>query len=155
MGEILNKVKLSETEERSIPTDRAKKYVKIRKLEEEIAREKSVLEELSAEEIAAIEDIFKKDIVDEVPQYLSVKEVSMLTGLTPQIVRRHCANRKYAAYQPGGGNGTWHIESSRFRTYPNWLDFIQKRNELFSNSQQVAKLAVQLWDEDESEKSEE
>ncbi|WP_160118450.1 hypothetical protein [Bacillus sp. V59.32b] len=38
MSEILNKVKLSETEERSIPTDRAKKYVEIRKLEEESER---------------------------------------------------------------------------------------------------------------------
>ncbi|WP_133299579.1 hypothetical protein [Bacillus sp. V59.32b] len=113
------------------------------------AKEKSGLEELSAEEIAAIEGIFKNDKVDEVPQYLSVKEVSILTGLTPQIVRRHCANGKYAAYQPGGGNGTWHIESAQFRTYPNWLDFLQKRDELFSNSQQVAKLALQLWDESE------
>lgn len=93
----------------------------------------------------------------EIPKYFTVKEVSMLTGLSPQIICRHCSDKKYKACQENGENGIWLIESEQFQEHPSWDTFIQKRNEMFARSKRVAELALELWyktDTDEEEQGE-
>lgn len=145
ISELLKMIQITPEEENRIPTERARKAVILRKLENAINDEKLMLGELTEEEEAAVNDLFKDLIVDDVPEYISVKEVAWLTKLSPQIVRRHCAKHKYIAYQPSGENGTWYIESDQFRNFPNWEEFLHARTEMLKRSQHTSKVAFQLW----------
>ncbi|PEA01905.1 hypothetical protein [Bacillus cereus] len=150
MIELLEQVKLTEEQERKFPTERAKKYMKIMILENEILSEKeSIYNELSQEEMDSIENYAKESYP--VPKYLTVREVSMLTGLSKQMVRRHCVNKNFKGYQASGENGTWSVETEQFLSHPNWNEFIQQRNEMFNRSKKVAELAINLWDTEEIE----
>lgn len=151
MPELLDTVILEPEQENLITSERAKKYAKLSVLELEIMREKEELEEqLTVEEKKSVETALKESQqYFSIPQYFSVREVAMLTGLSPQVIRRHCANKKFNAFQATGQNGTWYIESEQFRDHPEWNTFIQKRNNLFIRSKRVAEAAQKLWDETE------
>lgn len=151
MSELLKMIPITQEEENKIPTDKARKALILKKLENALIEEKVLLGELSEEEELAVKELTKDLIVDDVPEYISVKEVAWLTGLSPQIVRRHCAKHKYIAYQPSGENGTWYIESDQFRSFPNWEEFLQVRTEMLKRSQHTNKLAFQLWYETDND----
>lgn len=150
MTELLEQVKLTQEQEQKIPTERARRYAKIMILENAIRSEKeSIYSELSQEEIDFIENFVKGSYP--VPKYLTVREVSMLTGLSKQMVRRHCVNNNFKGYQASGENGTWSVETEQFLTHPNWNEFSRERNEMFNRSKKVGELALQLWDAEETE----
>jgi len=141
MAIILDQVKLESKYEGMITSEAARRYIKMIMLEQELEKEKQELTlKLQKEELQSISNYFN------VPKFLSVREVANLTGLSQQIVRRHCANGKYSGYQTSGQNGTWHVESDQFSTLPNFMDFISKRNEGFTITTQIAK---QLLNEDD------
>ncbi|MGM1361128.1 hypothetical protein ACS2B2_25730 [Bacillus cereus group sp. BceL297] len=82
-----------------------------------------------------------------IPNNLTVREVSLLTGLTNQEVRRKCESGEFIGHQNGWINGVWCIDSKQFlNIHPNWNEFIEKRNEMFESSKKVAEFALQLWD---------
>ncbi|PGP18640.1 hypothetical protein COA01_23140 [Bacillus cereus] len=64
-----------------------------------------------------------------IPTYLTVQEVSLLTDLTKQEVRRKCASGEFIGHQRNGENGIWSIEKSQFSNHPNWNNFIKERDE--------------------------
>lgn len=82
-------------------------------------------------------------------EFLSIRDVSKLTGLTPQIIRRHCANGKIKAFQIVGANSKWRIETEQFSNLPTWERFQMERNERFERSAEVAKIAKKMWEEQE------
>lgn len=85
-----------------------------------------------------------------IPNNLTVLEVSLLTGLTKQEVRRKCKSGEFIGHQKSGENGIWLIETSQFlNIHPNWDEFTKKRDEMFDRSKKAAELAIQLWDETE------
>lgn len=149
MSVLLEQVPLKPEQEKRISSENARKYARLRNLERQLRREKNLLMvELSDEEVSIVEETIKDDIIDDVPKYLSVAEVSMITGLSPQMVRRNCANGKYEGYQPSGSNGIWFVKSDTFRKDPKaWQDFIERRNELFANTVEVAEAAIELQNE--------
>lgn len=85
-----------------------------------------------------------------IPNNLTVREVSLLTGLTNQEVRRKCESGEFIGHQNGWINGVWCIDSKQFlNIHPNWDEFIEKRDKWFDRSKKAAELAIQLWDETE------
>ncbi|MGM8216809.1 hypothetical protein ACLIA0_14830 [Bacillaceae bacterium W0354] len=149
MSKILEQIPLSHEQDQRISGEKARRFARIRNLEKQLQREKALLmKDLSEEEVNLVEEILNDNIIDDVPKYMSVAEVALITGLSPQMVRRNCANGKYEAFQPSGSNGIWFIKSDTFRKDSRmWKEFIQRRNELFAKSNEVARDAITLQDE--------
>jgi len=80
-----------------------------------------------------------------VPEFLSVRDVSKLTGRVPQVVRRHCASGKYIAEQVAGENGTWRIKPEQFMHLSNWDSFLAEREKEIESSIRIADHALALW----------
>lgn len=87
-----------------------------------------------------------------IPAYLNAREVSLLTNLTQQEIRRKCKTGEFIGHQPGGENGIWHIDSKQFlNIHPNWDEFVKQRDEMFERSKKVAEIAIKLWDKTEDD----
>ena len=156
MGAIMDEIRLMPEQEK-IKSEKAKKLARLRNLERQTRKEiEKIKSELSQEEVQMVEDTFSEEDtqIDDVPEYLSVSEVAAITGLSPQIIRRHCSNGKFQGYQPSGPNGIWYVKSDTFRKSPefDWNEFISKRNEMFARSKKVANISLELQDEDLEEK---
>lgn len=148
MGSIIKQVPLK-SKQKKIESKNARRLAQLRNLELETRREiEQLTAQLSKEEINLVESTFteKEEATDDVPKYLSVAEVSGIMGISPQMVRRNCTTGKYQGYQPSGPHGIWFINSDTFRngSKQEWLDFISRRNNLFSRSEKVAKVALEL-----------
>ena len=91
-----------------------------------------------------------KKVIDDVPELLSVVEVAHITGLSAQMVRRHCKSGKFQGVQPSGLNGIWYVKSDTFKKNPeyNWDAFMSKRNELYERSKEVAETYLKLVEEE-------
>lgn len=93
--------------------------------------------------------IMEEAAISEVPQYLTVREVSRLTGLVPQVVRRHLTKGKFKGEQVAGENSTWRVFPEQFMQYSNWEAFLKEREKERQNSIKLIKLGLELWDSDE------
>ncbi|MFP3727747.1 helix-turn-helix domain-containing protein [Priestia filamentosa] len=182
MSKILNNIPLN-SEQEKISSKEVRDYAKIRNFEQYIKGMEQEIEKLketwarklSIEEIKQVEKTLKNESKlpsydpllayiksenekdrGEVPEYLTVAEVALITGLSPQMVRRHCADGKFEAFQPSGTNGIWKIKASNFKDYKGitWEEFKKKRNKLFSQSKELANDSIKLQDEDLKENSE-
>ncbi len=182
MSKILNNIPLN-LEQEKILSEEVRNYAKIRNFEQYIRGIKQEIEELkeisgrklSTKEIHKVEKTLKNEgeissypsllahlknkdekVRRGVPEYLTVAEVALITGLSPQMIRRYCADGEFEAYQPSGPNGVWKIKSSNFKNYKGmtWKEFEKKRNELFSQSMELANDLVRLQDEDLKENTE-
>ncbi|MBS2967565.1 hypothetical protein J9317_02100 [Metabacillus sp. KIGAM252] len=143
MSIVLDQVRLDESEEQLVKSESARAYLKMLKLERELKKEiKEFSQKLQKDEIQSISQYFN------VPKYLTVREVANLTGVSQQIVRRHCASEKYKGYQASGANGTWHIESEQFNELPGFMDFISKRNDKFEKTKKAAELTKDMINEE-------
>lgn len=154
MSKILEQISLNPEQEKKITSENARKYARLRSLEKQIQKEIALLMgNLSEEEVKAVDETFNEDPFEDVPQYLSVAEVAMITGLSPQMVRRNCANGVFDGYQPSGNNGKWFINSDTFRKdSKKWKEFVERRNELFSKSAKAAKASINLLNDNPVEK---
>ena len=109
-------------------------------------------EELKQAAISSLKALSEREKYFNVPKYLSVREVSKLTGQSLQMVRRHCIKGTYKGYQSSGTNGIWHIESQQFSKEPGWENFLLNREGNYKNAKNIAKLAIELLNaEEESE----
>lgn len=81
-----------------------------------------------------------------VPEFLSVRDISKLTGLAPQIIRRNCLNGKYEAEQIIGENGAWRIKSEQFMHFSKWDSFLKERESEIENSKNIVEHALELWE---------
>lgn len=120
---------------------------------------KRILETLPPEDAAKIETWIKEENVSiefdlsepnnsESIDFLTVREVSQLLGITPQQVRRNCASGKYDASQVAGENSSWRIKAEQFKNQTNWNNFLKQRKEKFEKNKKAAELGIELWEDE-------
>lgn len=68
-----------------------------------------------------------------IPDFITVRDVSEILGITPQMVRRHRSDGKLKSYQTLEGSGKWRIDAEQFMDKPSWDKFIKKRAKLKNN----------------------
>ncbi|WP_138754539.1 hypothetical protein [Paenibacillus sinopodophylli] len=155
MPSVLSYVTLPDATERTFISKDARKLAKIRLLQRALEIEATIAARgLTDTDIKDIEDaiqaldveplIERDEAVHPIPEFLTVRDVSLITGLAPQVVRRHLQNKKYEGFQNAGENTTWHVYSTQFLTHPNWQKFLKEKDKGFENSKQVANLALEL-----------
>ncbi|KON66456.1 hypothetical protein AKG34_26285 [Peribacillus butanolivorans] len=147
MSAILNAVKLRPNEEQAISSERARDYVRAMKLHEELEREKERLyQELNEVEKKEAFTVLSKQF--NIPRHVTVREASEIIGITPQMVRRHCADGKLIAQQTLEGSGKWRIETDQLMDKPNWDKFIEKRARIKNQSIKIADQKLEYLDEE-------
>ncbi|ASA24798.1 hypothetical protein [Paenibacillus donghaensis] len=157
MSKVLKYVTLPQMTERRLNSEAEITLAKIRLLQSELRlREAQIVPLLSEETLREVDESIHSlhpttlfDSTSEtpsVPDYLSVRDVSKLTGLVPQVVRRHCANGKWEAEQVAGQNSTWRIKPEPFMKLSNWEAFVRDRTEGIESSKKIADHALALWD---------
>lgn len=88
---------------------------------------KMVLLELDDNSRKEVLEFVEQPIAFEIPENLSVGNVSELLNVTPQMVRCYCSEGKIEAYQTLEGSGKWKILTEQFKNHPNWEKFIQDK----------------------------
>ncbi|RTE11778.1 hypothetical protein [Paenibacillus whitsoniae] len=155
MPGVLSYVTLPDATERTFTNKDAQKFAKIRLLQRALDVEAKIASRgLSDTDIMDIENaiqaldvapfIESEEKEQLIPEFLTVRDVSLITGLAPQVVRRHLQNGKYEGFQNAGENTTWHVYPTQFLTHPNWQKFLKEREKGFEHSKQVANLALEL-----------
>lgn len=156
MSRLLENIKLPPQLQNQKYNDLEMTLAKILVMQEYLNREKRRIYNLiSPEEIKHVEnslDSLSADVdqSERFPEYLSVRDVSKLTGLAPQVVRRHCASGKYEAEQVAGENSTWRIKPDYFMKLSNWDKFLKEREEEAKRSKNAARIALQFWGDETS-----
>lgn len=159
MTGVLDFVTLPKDTERRLHSNERVSLAKIRLLQTALRlQEVQIAESLSDADLKEVEESVESipmmmDVVDSivsevpnVPEFLSVRDVSKLTGRVPQVIRRHCANGKYDAEQVAGENGTWRIKPEQFMHLSNWDSFLKERESEIENSKRVVDHATALWE---------
>ncbi|MBP1994672.1 hypothetical protein [Paenibacillus eucommiae] len=155
MPDVLSYVTLPDATERAFASKDARKLAKIRLLQRALDLEAKIATRgLSDTDIKDIEDaiqaldvepfIEREEAEQPIPEFLTVRDVSLITGLAPQVVRRHLQNGKYEGFQNAGENTTWNVYPTQFLTHPNWQKFLKEKDKGFEHSKQVANLALEL-----------
>ncbi|WP_353949103.1 helix-turn-helix domain-containing protein [Sporolactobacillus sp. Y61] len=74
------------------------------------------------------DEVFNKQLADEnIPRFLPVRDVAMMLDISPQMVRRYCADGHIKAHQRFKNHGNWLIEASQFAGHPNWNRYVTQR----------------------------
>ncbi|MFB9276331.1 hypothetical protein [Cohnella cellulosilytica] len=157
MSKVLGYVTLPKSAENRLHSEAEITLAKIRLLQSELRlREAQVVPLLSEETLREVEEsvksVYPMNFSDSalslpiVPEYLSVRDVSKLTGLVPQVVRRHCANGKWEAEQVAGEHSTWRIKPEPFMKFSNWETFLKEREREMKGSKKIVDHALELWD---------
>lgn len=148
MANLLDNVKPRPSDE-AIKSERAKEYVQLMRIHEELERKKnSLYKELKEEErkeaFLALSQEFN------LPPYVTVRDAAEIMSISPQMVRRHCAEGKLIAQQTFEGSGKWRIETKQLMDQPNWERFIEKRARIKKQSLGLAdEMLNQLQDKEE------
>ncbi|WP_162287826.1 helix-turn-helix domain-containing protein [Indiicoccus explosivorum] len=136
MLELLNSVKSLPSDER-IKSKRAREYVKLMRLYEELEREKTRLDrELQEDEKQEAFEALSREF--NIPPYVTVRDAAEIMGISPQMIRRYCAEGKLSAQQTLEGSGKWRIATAQLMEQPNWERFIDKRAKLKKQSAALA-----------------
>ncbi len=143
MDLILDNIDINPKEEEKVTSIKVKRYIKLMGLAEKL------YSELNDEEKEEAINFFKKIHSSEIPEYLSVREVAQLLEVTPQMVRRYCAEEKIKAFQRLEGSGSWLIESTQFLNHPGWPKFFKSKEKAKDNSVYVAEKMLDYLSEDE------
>ncbi|PLR79570.1 DNA-binding protein [Bacillus canaveralius] len=133
-------------------SDKAKQYVQLLRysIELEKQKEKAYLE-LNENEKEEAQSILKEILAPELPKYLPVSEVSMMLNVSPQMVRRYCAEGKILGKRRHQDSGKWLIPTEQFLTKPEFVEYIQKKEVNRIKSIKAAQLMLQMIDEDEED----
>lgn len=132
MPTILDDYKPQITEEQAMLSQKSINFVKVLMLQEELERERERLyQELSEIEKKEAFEVLSKQF--NIPDFITVRDVSEILGITPQMVRRHCSDGKLKSHQTLEGSGKWRIDTEQFMDKPNWDKFIEKRAKLKNN----------------------
>jgi len=134
------------TSKQAILNQKSLDFVKIMMLKEELERERERLyRDLSGMEKKEAFAVLSKQF--NIPDFITVRDVSEILGITPQMVRRHCSDRKIKSYQTLEGSGKWRIDTEQFMDKPNWDKFIEKRAKLKKQSINVADKVLEYLDD--------
>jgi hypothetical protein len=147
MSTILEEVKLSEIEEASITSAKAKRFLKLSQLIEEAEKEKheTYLELDDFEKHETFKVLQKRH---NIPDYISVRDTAKILEVSVQMVRRYCAEEKINATQRLG-SGKWLIEAKQFMDNENWEKYLQERAIIKENSLNFANKMFNILDETE------
>lgn len=165
MTGVLNFVTLPQDAEKRLQSDAGITLAKIRLLQKALHMQEAKISltltendlkevEASIRAIPLTKDVFEPIVLEtpNVPEFLSVRDVSKLIGRVPQVVRRHCASGKYNAEQVAGENGTWRIKPEQFMHLSNWEAFLKEREREIQSSKSIANHGLQFWqDEDQTD----
>lgn len=148
MAELLEGYQPSVINDQVELSQKSKEFIKITILHEELERERERLfQELSPiEKTEAFEAISRQF---NIPEYITVKEAAEVLGVSPQMIRRHCADGKIIGHQTLEGSGKWRIESTQFIGKPNWTKFVEKQKRLKIQSAKIAETAIEYLDDAE------
>ncbi|MFD1030183.1 helix-turn-helix domain-containing protein [Metaplanococcus flavidus] len=132
MVNLLDNVKPRPSDE-AIKNQRVKEYVQLTRIAEEIEREikKRSSELKDDEKLEAFEALSQEY---NLPQYVTVRDAADIMDISPQMVRRHCADGRLSAQQTFEGSGKWRIEAKQLMDKPNWERFIEKRARIKTQS---------------------
>ncbi|ANU11988.1 regulatory protein MerR [Planococcus antarcticus DSM 14505] len=147
MVDLLDNVKPRPSDE-AIKSERVKEYVQLMRLHEALERKKNMLyEELKEEERKEAFEALSNEF--NLPPHVTVRDAADIMSISPQMVRRHCAEKKLAAQQTFEGSGKWRIETKQLMDQPNWERFIEKRARIKDQSLGLAdEMLNQLQEED-------
>lgn len=130
----------------TISNKKTKDFVKLTMLHEELERVKEQMyQELSASDKKEVFKTLSKQY--NIPDYITVRDVSEILGISPQMVRRHCSDGKIIAHQTLEGSGKWRIETAQFLGKPNWDKFIDKRAKIKKQSTDIANKVLEYLDD--------
>ncbi|WP_052013253.1 helix-turn-helix domain-containing protein [Halalkalibacter akibai] len=136
MTDILDRVQLSPDLENLNP--QLRDIIVISRSIEELEKMKTnMLEQMSDEQKRELFNVIQKEY--NIPDYISVREASEILEVSPQMVRRYCANGKIEGKQRFENSGKWLIETVQFVGNKNWEKYIQKRARIKENSLNLAK----------------
>jgi hypothetical protein len=148
MPTILDDYKPHMIEEQATLSQKSIDFVKIMMLQEELERERERLyQELNGKEKKEAFEVLSKQF--NIPDFISVRDVSEILGITPQMVRRHCSDGKLKSHQTLEGSGKWRIDAEQFMDKPNWDKFIEKRAKLKKQSIKIADEVLKYLDDEE------
>lgn len=129
----------SETDRTEV-SERTKLFINLYRLAEELENKKTEiyleLEDGEREDIEKILEINSRKTGS--PESITVRDVSKILEVSPQMVRRYCSEGKIEARQRIEGSGTWIIPSSQFVNHPNWTKFVRDKNKLKKQSIEIA-----------------
>lgn len=158
MGKILELIEQNEDIEQSTSSDNIKSYMRLVKISEEIEnRKKDLFEKMTTEEqvkLALVKpNVSTEQNVEKEKSFLSVTDVSSILGVSPQMVRRYCQERKLIAQQRF--NGQWFIEEEQFSTDPKlipyWKRFCEKEDEHLKLDKEIATTILDILDKEDAE----
>lgn len=146
MPDILDRYNPQIINEELTLSSKSIEFVKILMLQEELERQREkIYKELSGIERKAAFETLKKEY--NIPNYITVRDVSEILGITPQMVRRHCSSGKIIGHQTLEGSGKWRIDTEQFMDKPNWDKFIEKRARIKKQSIDIADKVLEYLDD--------
>ncbi|MCR2822369.1 helix-turn-helix domain-containing protein [Lederbergia panacisoli] len=133
-------------------SDSARHYVNLlfQSMEVEKLKEMAYLE-LRENEKIEVQQLLKHTFESSLPVYLPVTEVSQILGVSPQMVRRYCAEGKIKAKQRLGETGQWLIPTEQFVSKPEFTKYLYQKEINRKKSIKAAEIMLQMIDEDEEE----
>lgn len=146
MSTILDTYRPQPMVDESMQSENSRDFVKIVMLQEELEREKERLFlGLSPREKREAFRVLSKQY--NIPEFVTVKDVSEILGITPQMVRRHCSDGRIIALQTLEGSGKWRIQTEQFMDHPNWDKFLEKRVKIKKQSINIAEKMLEYLDD--------
>ncbi|RYG72927.1 DNA-binding protein [Lentibacillus lipolyticus] len=137
LAAIVDKVELNSKVEKKVSSEKAKEYIKLMQLQEEVNQEIiRIYDQLDEEE----KNISQKIIMEllSIPEYVNVKEAAYIIGVSEQMIRRYCSENKLHAEQTMPGSGKWRIETTQLMKYPGWKSYVNKRTRMKEQSRNIA-----------------
>jgi hypothetical protein len=124
-----------------------KRYVQMIHQSIEIEKEREMLYmELSEEEKREAEHLLKDLFQSELPEFMPVSEVAQMLNVTPQMVRRYCAEGKIIAKQRLENSGQWLIPTEQFVTRPEFFKYLKDKEMNRIKSIKAAELMLHIPD---------
>lgn len=144
ISRIIDSIKKIEKEP-ATNVEKVKTYRDIAKIFEELERQRQRILQGLDEDIR--EELLKSEQgpeVFEIPENLSVNDVSELLNVSPQMVRRYCTEGKIEAHQTLEGSGKWKIPTVQFMNHPNWDNFIHDKKNMNKNNMRTADIMLKM-----------
>ncbi|RWR13582.1 helix-turn-helix domain-containing protein [Siminovitchia fortis] len=133
-------------------SENARQYVQLLHQSIEIDQEKEMFYlELNDDEKTEVEHVLKDVFHTRLPEYMPVTEVAQMLNVTPQMVRRYCAEGKIKAKQRMENSGKWLIPTEQFLAKPEFSKHLKQKEINRMKSMKAIDLVLQGIDEEEEE----
>lgn len=148
MRALFEEYKLNPEEEKKFHSDKVKEFIKMTRIALEAQKkQREILSLMNEQEREEANDAISDSL--KIPKYFQVRDVSQLLNVTPQMVRKHCAEGRITGHQTLEGRGKWLIDSDQFLNHPNWDNFLKTKREMKKKSKNLASKILETLEEDE------